>query len=222
MDPSPARLSRDADRPDQAHWLTSGFSISNAVDQLIERIAPCPWVGHTGGQPFDPRMWPDARPRPLYTADERRRRDATPWTLVQGILAPLQFLAFGVSVILIARYLTTGHGLALAEASILVKTALLYTIMITGSVWEKVVFGRWLFAPSFFWEDLVSMLVLTLQTAYVAALLAGWGAPRDQLMIAVAAYGAYAVNATQFLLKLRAARLQGAPAAAMAGLGHAG
>jgi 3-vinyl bacteriochlorophyllide hydratase len=167
-------------------------------------------------------MWPDARPRPLYTADERRRRDATPWTLVQGILAPLQFLAFGVSVILIARYLTTGHGLALAEASILVKTALLYTIMITGSVWEKVVFGRWLFAPSFFWEDLVSMLVLTLQTAYVAALLAGWGAPRDQLMIAVAAYGAYAVNATQFLLKLRAARLQGAPAAAMAGLGHAG
>ncbi|MGE5155652.1 MAG: 2-vinyl bacteriochlorophyllide hydratase, partial [Bdellovibrio bacteriovorus] len=25
---------------------------------------------------------------PLYTAEERKRRDASPWTLVQGILAP--------------------------------------------------------------------------------------------------------------------------------------
>jgi len=188
-------------------------SLSKAIDELIERVAPCPWVGHAGGRPFDVKA---ASPRPLYTSEERGRRDHSAWTIVQGVLAPLQFLAFGVSVVMIAHYLTTGRDLALAEASILVKTAFLYAIMITGSIWEKVVFGRWLFARSFFWEDVVSMLVLALQTAYVAALLSGWGSPRDQIMIAVAAYGAYAVNATQFVLKLRAARLQGALTAAPA------
>ena len=35
--------------------------------------------------------------QPLYTAEERVRRDSTPWTLVQGILAPVQFLVFLVS-----------------------------------------------------------------------------------------------------------------------------
>jgi 3-vinyl bacteriochlorophyllide hydratase len=52
------------------------------------------------------------------------------------------------------------------------------------------------------------MLVLGLQTAYLLALLNGWGSPSDQMMIAVAAYAAYVINAAQFLLKLREARLQ--------------
>jgi 3-vinyl bacteriochlorophyllide hydratase len=112
------------------------------------------------------------------------------------------------------RYLTTGQGYALATASILIKTILLYTIMITGSIWEKVVFGKWLFAPAFFWEDVCSMLVLALQTAYLASLLLSWGSPREQMLIAVAAYLVYLVNATQFVLKLREARLQGRGAAA--------
>ena len=38
--------------------------------------------------------------------------------------------------------------------------------------------------------------------------------------IAVAAYAAYAINATQFVLKLRAARLQAAGSPAIAGLGR--
>ena len=106
----------------------------------------------------------------LYTAEERRRRDASRWTLVQGVLAPVQFLVFLVSLGLVLRYLATGEGLAAATWSIVVKTLVLYTIMITGSIWEKEVFGRWLFAPAFFWEDVVSMLVLALHTAYLAAL----------------------------------------------------
>ena len=48
--------------------------------------------------------------RPLYTAEERARRDATYWTLVQGILAPVQFLVFLISVALVLRYLQTGQG----------------------------------------------------------------------------------------------------------------
>ncbi len=153
----------------------------------------------------------DHRPqiaRPLYTAEERRRRDASVWTLVQGVLAPAQFFIFLVSLILVLRYLVTGHGEAAATASVVVKTLALYAIMITGSIWEKEVFGRYLFAPAFFWEDVFSMLVLALHTAYLAAFAFGWLDSRGLMFLALAAYAAYVVNATQFLLKLRAARLQ--------------
>ncbi len=146
--------------------------------------------------------------KPLYSEEERIRRDQTKWTLVQGILAPLQFVVFAVSLYLVLHYLMTGEGLLLATVSVIAKTLILYIIMITGSIWEKVVFGKWLFVPAFFWEDVFSMLVLALHTAYLAAIFAGWGTPQEQLIIALAAYSAYVVNAIQFILKLRAARLQ--------------
>jgi 3-vinyl bacteriochlorophyllide hydratase len=151
-------------------------------------------------------------PAPLYTADERSRRDSSPWTLVQGILAPIQFMVFLISVTLVLRFLLTGEGATAATASIVVKTITLYTIMITGSIWEKVVFGKWLFVPAFFWEDVFSMLVLALHSAYLVALIGGYGSERGRMLLALAAYATYAVNATQFLLKLRAARLQSSPA----------
>ncbi|HJK97192.1 MAG TPA: 2-vinyl bacteriochlorophyllide hydratase, partial [Polyangiaceae bacterium LLY-WYZ-14_1] len=148
------------------------------------------------------------RSAPLYTPEQRRRRDETPWTLVQGILAPVQFLAFGVSLVLVIRTLVTGEGETAAAISVVVKTGLLYAIMVTGAIWEKRVFGRYLFAPAFYWEDVFSMLVLALHTAYLWALFTGAVGTRGQLWIALAAYVAYVINAAQFILKLRAARLQ--------------
>jgi 3-vinyl bacteriochlorophyllide hydratase len=142
----------------------------------------------------------------LYTADQRRRRDASRWTIVQGALAPLQFLVFLVSLALVLRYLATGDGFASATASIVVKTLVLYTIMITGAIWEHDVFGRYLFAPAFFWEDVVSMLVLALHTAYIAALLTNFLDPREQMLLALAAYASYIINAAQYVLKFRLAR----------------
>lgn len=145
---------------------------------------------------------------PLYTTEQRRRRDASPWTLVQGVLAPLQFVVFLVSLGLVLRYLASGDGFVAATASVVVKTLVLYTIMVTGSVWEKAVFGQWLFAEPFFWEDVLSMLVLALHTAYLLALGFGWLGARGQMLLALAAYATYVVNAAQFVLKLRAARLE--------------
>lgn len=144
----------------------------------------------------------------LYTAEERVRRDETVWTVIQGILAPLQFLAFLISLILVLRYLWNGEGFWAATWSILIKTGFLYLIMVTGAIWEKVVFGQYLFAPAFFWEDVFSFLVIGLHTAYVWALFANALAPTELMWLALAAYGAYVINAGQFLLKLRAARLQ--------------
>lgn len=157
---------------------------------------------------------PDGGRVGLYTADERRRRDASRWTMVQAVLAPVQFLIFAVSVCLVVRYLVTGHGLAAADASVVLKTIALYAIMVTGSLWEKDVFGRYLFADAFYWEDVVSMGVIALHTAYVIALVGGLLTPSQRLVLALAAYATYAINATQFVLKLRAARLQHAASAA--------
>jgi 3-vinyl bacteriochlorophyllide hydratase len=159
--------------------------------------------------------------RPLYTSEERRRRDASGWTLVQGVLAPVQFLVFLVSIALVLRFLATGEGQEAASISVVVKTLALYAIMITGCIWEKVVFGRYLFAPAFYWEDVFSMLVLALHTAYLAALFTAILGERQLMYLALAAYATYAINATQFILKLRAARLDTARRASEAPSGVA-
>jgi 3-vinyl bacteriochlorophyllide hydratase len=159
-------------------------------------------------------------PRPLYTTEERQRRDASGWTLVQGVLAPIQFVVFLVSLGLVLRFLASGQGESAATVSVVVKTLTLYTIMITGCIWEKVVFGRYLFAPAFYWEDVFSMLVLALHTAYLVVLVTGALDARGQMLLALAAYATYVINATQFILKLRAARLDHArQQSAMAGAG---
>ena len=147
------------------------------------------------------------RHKPLYTEDQRLRRDASIWTLVQGVLAPLQFLVFLISLGLVLRYLVTDEGQNLATASVVAKTLTLYAIMVTGCIWEKVVFDCYLFAPAFFWEDVFSMLVLALHTAYLFALLTDSMGTKQLMYLALAAYAAYLVNALQFILKLQAARL---------------
>ncbi len=137
---------------------------------------------------------------------------------MQGLLAPIQFLVFLVSLALVLRFLATGEGHQAATISVVVKTLTLYTIMVTGCIWEKDVFGVWLFAPAFYWEDVFSMLVLALHTAYLVAVFTGWLTPRQQMLLALAAYATYLVNAGQFIWKLRMARLQ----AARSGAGTAG
>lgn len=159
---------------------------------------------------------------PLYTVEQRQRRDASAWTLVQGVLAPVQFLIFLISLGLVLRFLATGEGQNIAIWSIVIKTITLYTIMITGCIWEKVVFDCYLFAPAFYWEDVFSMLVLALHTAYLAALATDALTTQQLMYLALAAYATYVVNAGQFIWKLRIARLDYAKQqAAMAGTGVA-
>ncbi|MDD2862583.1 MAG: 2-vinyl bacteriochlorophyllide hydratase [Acidiphilium sp.] len=180
---------------------------TRVVERLTASVNCCPWEGHAYGNHKGAK--PASRRTPyLYSVEERRRRDATPWTLVQGILAPIQFAVFLVSLSLVARYLITGTGLALATDSILIKTVVLFTIMITGAIWEHAVFGKYLFARAFFWEDTFSMLVIGLHTLYVVVLFTRIAGPQTQMLIALAAYATYLINAMQFVMKLRAARLE--------------
>ena len=109
----------------------------SVFDRLIGTIDYCPFAAMAGrcGQQKGP-LW-KAKGEPLYTPEERQRRDASAWTTVQGVLAPIQFLVFLVSLGLVLRFLATGEGLHAATISIVVKTFVLYTIMITGAIWEE-------------------------------------------------------------------------------------
>lgn len=191
-----------------------GGRAGRALQDWIDRVAPCPWSAHAGASARHHHrvQMSDVKParQPLYTPEQRLRRDQSPWTLVQGILAPVQFLVFLASLALVVRYLGTGEGYAAATASVVIKTLVLYAIMITGAIWEKIVFGKYLFADAFFWEDVFSMLVLALHTAYLGAVLLGLGTSQQQMVLALAAYATYVVNAVQFVWKLRVARLEGA------------
>lgn len=153
-----------------------------------------------------PQRPPAPAGRQLYTPEERARRDRSPWTLVQGVLAPLQLLTFFVSLWLVLRFLRTGDGATAATVSVIVKTGVLYAIMVTGAIWEKEVFGVWLFARPFFWEDVVSMAVIALHTAYLYAFLTDALDVRNQLLLALVAYSTYVINASQFFYKLMLAR----------------
>jgi 3-vinyl bacteriochlorophyllide hydratase len=182
--------------------------------RIIDSIDNCPWSATAGRQvpcaAYGLSHLPAQRRnfRPLYNQEERRRRDTSPWTIVQAVLAPVQFAVFLASLALVLHALATGGGTGVATASVVVKTLVLYTIMVTGAIWEHEVFGRYLFARSFFWEDMVSMLVLSLHTAYLAALWTGALDSQGLMLLALVAYATYALNAGQFVLKLRAARLQ--------------
>jgi 3-vinyl bacteriochlorophyllide hydratase len=142
----------------------------------------------------------------LYTPEQRIKRDKSIWTLVQGVLAPLQFLVFLVSITLVIRYLMTGKDYEIANYSILLKTFALLVIMITGCIWEKVVFDKYLFAEAFFWEDVFSMLVIFLHLSYVYCLFTQMLSQESLMFLALCAYAAYFINAAQFLWKLRVAR----------------
>jgi len=142
----------------------------------------------------------------LYTPAQRRIRDNTVWTKVQAILAPIQFIVCIFSLILVLRYLYFDIGYQVATISIIVKTSLLFLIMLTGAIWEKVVFGQYLLAPAFFWEDIVSFFVIFFHLVYLFALLSGKFAPQSQMLLALFAYGLYFINAAQFLRKLKLAK----------------
>lgn len=142
----------------------------------------------------------------MYTPEQLARRDASLWTRVQVILAPIQFLAFLVSFGLVARFLATGQGYAIASVSVLVKIALLWAITITGMIWEKEIFGHYFLAREFFWEDVGNAVAMITHNLYFLARGLHWS-DRAVMTLMLLAYCTYLVNCAQFVLKgIRAGR----------------
>ena len=71
------------------------------IGRLVDSLDCSPWGG-AAGRSISPALRQPTR-RALYTPDERRRRDASPWTAVQGVLAPAQFIVFLISLCLVSR-----------------------------------------------------------------------------------------------------------------------
>ncbi|NDJ51900.1 MAG: 2-vinyl bacteriochlorophyllide hydratase [Chloroflexi bacterium] len=151
-----------------------------------------------------------------YTPEQLERRNNSKWTIVQAVLAPLQFLAFIVSFVLIVRYLVTGEGYMAANISALIKIGLLWLITITGMIWEKEVFGQWFLAPQFFWEDTLNAVAMIMHNLYFVARALGWS-DRAVMIVMLVAYISYLVNFAQFFIrglqarKQRLAEQEGAP-----------
>ena len=142
-----------------------------------------------------------------YTPEQLERRNNSKWTLVQAVLAPLQFLMFIISFSLVVRYLFTGEGYVLANVTVLIKISLLWLITITGMIWEKEIFGHWFLAPQFFWEDVGNAVAMLTHNLYFLAQGLGWS-ERSVMLLMVVAYSTYMVNCGQFIMKGLQARKQ--------------
>jgi 3-vinyl bacteriochlorophyllide hydratase len=142
-----------------------------------------------------------------YTPEQLARRDATPWTTVQMVLAPLQFIAFIVSFALVVRFLVTGNGYTAANISVLIKIGMLWAITITGMIWEKEVFDEWFMAKAFFWEDLFNAVALVVHNLYFIAVWTGQS-HESVMTLMLVAYISYLFNMGQFVVKGVQARNQ--------------
>ena len=134
----------------------------------------------------------------MYTPEQMARRNASVWTKVQAILAPVQFVAFLISFGLVVRYLSTGQGYAIANASVLVKIALLWAITITGMIWEHEIYGHYFLAREFFWEDVGNAVAMLTHNVYFLARALHWP-DRTVMLLMLLAYCTYLVNCAQFV-----------------------
>ncbi|HMO56854.1 MAG TPA: 2-vinyl bacteriochlorophyllide hydratase [Roseiflexaceae bacterium] len=134
----------------------------------------------------------------MYTAEQLQRRDASPWTKVQAILAPIQFLVFLISFALVVRYLVYGDGFLIATISVWIKIALLWAITITGMIWEKEIFGHYFMAREFFWEDLGNLVAIISHNLYFVAQALHWS-DRSLMLLMLVAYCTYLINCGQFI-----------------------
>jgi len=142
----------------------------------------------------------------MYTPEQLARREASRWTRVQFIVAPIQIIAFIISFSLVVRYLMTGEGYLTATISVWVKITLIWIITITGMLWEKDVFDHYFMAREFFWEDLGNLIAILTHNAYFVVQWLGWS-HRNVMIVMLFAYITYLFNAGQFIVKgIRSAR----------------
>lgn len=142
----------------------------------------------------------------MYTPDQLRRREASRWTQVQIVLAPIQFLAFIISFALVIRYLVTGEGYWVATVSVWVKIFLIWALTITGMLWEYDMYDHYFMAKEFFWEDLGNLIAIITHNLYFVAVWMG-ASQRVIMWVMVFAYITYLFNAGQFVARgVRSAR----------------
>uniref|UniRef100_Q3AQ29 2-vinyl bacteriochlorophyllide hydratase n=1 Tax=Chlorobium chlorochromatii (strain CaD3) TaxID=340177 RepID=Q3AQ29_CHLCH len=140
---------------------------------------------------------------PRYNPEQLAKRNASVWTDIQIILAPIQFFFFigGLTVtILYANDLFPG-GFYWVSLAILFKTLFFALLFITGMYFEKEIFNQWVYSKEFLWEDVGSTVAAFFHLLYFVLAFAGY--PRDILILdAFLAYFTYVLNALQYLVRI--------------------
>ncbi|KAA6232002.1 2-vinyl bacteriochlorophyllide hydratase [Chlorobium phaeovibrioides] len=140
---------------------------------------------------------------PRYTPDQLARRNASIWTDVQLILAPIQFVVFllGVGVTALYAMDSTLFSFYWVSVAILFKSFLFGLLFVTGAYFEKEIFDKWVFSKEFLWEDVGSVFAAAFHLLYFV--LAFMGASEDVLVQeAFLAYFTYVLNAMQYLVRI--------------------
>ena len=128
------------------------------------------------------------------------RRNASTWTLIHPIFAIGQLGVFLVSLVLLALYFAHDVSFRAVHASVLIKIAFMIGAVVTGSLWEHDVYGKWWFAHEFFIEDVMTANVFLLHIGYLITIYAFPGSMRASLAMLGVAYLAYGLNVGQYIL----------------------
>jgi len=140
---------------------------------------------------------------PRYTPEQLAKRNASVWTEIQILLAPVQFVIFLTGIGLNALYASNPASIDFfwISVAILFKTLFFVILFITGMFFEKDLFGKWVFSKEFFWEDVGSSVATFFHFLYFV--LAWKGYPEGTLVIwATVAYSSYIINAVQYLVRI--------------------
>ncbi len=140
---------------------------------------------------------------PRYTPEQLAKRNASVWTEIQILLAPVQFVIFLTGIGLNALYASNPASIDFfwISVAILFKTLFFVILFITGMFFEKDIFGKWVFSKEFFWEDVGSSVATFFHFLYFV--LAWKGYPDGTLVIwATVAYSSYIINAVQYLVRI--------------------
>jgi 3-vinyl bacteriochlorophyllide hydratase len=129
----------------------------------------------------------------------RDRRDASIWTSIHPVFAIGQLGVFVVSLVLVALYALHVVAFSAVHLSVLIKIAFMVGAVITGSLWERDVYGKWWFAHEFFIEDVMTLNVFLLHVGYLVAVY-GWpDNSRAYLAMLGIAYFVYGLNVCQYI-----------------------
>ncbi|TCD47579.1 2-vinyl bacteriochlorophyllide hydratase [Chlorobium sp. N1] len=139
---------------------------------------------------------------PRYTPEQLAKRNASIWTDIQIILAPIQFMIFLTGVTVTALYLngiiTSFYWVSVA---ILFKTLFFALLFVTGMYFEKEIFDKWVYSKEFLWEDIGSTIAAAFHLLYFV--MAWMGYPKEVLVWeAFIAYFTYVMNALQYLVRI--------------------
>lgn len=140
---------------------------------------------------------------PRYTPEQLAKRNASVWTELQIILAPIQFLIFLTGVVLNTLYANNIVQIDFfwISIAILFKTLFFAILFITGMFFEKEIFDKWVYSPEFLWEDVGSTVAAFFHLLYFVM---AWMGYSEKVLVTEAyiAYMTYVINALQYLIRI--------------------